>query len=35
MTGFLRAINEVKDEGQFSFLDQCITTADLMKLMGV
>jgi 2-methylisocitrate lyase-like PEP mutase family enzyme len=35
MTGFLDAISEVKDTGQFSFLDRCITTPDLIKLMGI
>ena len=35
MTGFLEAVNEIKDTGQFSFLDRCVTTADLNKLMGI
>ncbi|MDE3198974.1 MAG: isocitrate lyase/phosphoenolpyruvate mutase family protein [Acidobacteriota bacterium] len=35
MTGFLDAVREVKDTGRFSFLDQCVTTAELNKLMGV
>jgi 2-methylisocitrate lyase-like PEP mutase family enzyme len=35
MTGFLDAISEVKDAGQFGFLDRCITTPDLIKLMGI
>lgn len=33
MTGFLDAAREVKDTGQFSFLDRCVTTPDLHKLM--
>jgi 2-methylisocitrate lyase-like PEP mutase family enzyme len=35
MTGFLNAIDEVKDEGRFGFLDRCVSTADLNKLMGI
>ena len=35
MTGFLDAINEVKSAGQFGFLDRCITTPDLINLMGI
>jgi 2-methylisocitrate lyase-like PEP mutase family enzyme len=35
MTGFLDAINEVKSTGQFGFLDRCITTPDLINLMGI
>jgi 2-methylisocitrate lyase-like PEP mutase family enzyme len=33
MTGFLRAATEVKDAGEFGFLDQCVTTAELTNLM--
>jgi 2-methylisocitrate lyase-like PEP mutase family enzyme len=33
MTGFLEAAREVKDRGQFSFLDQCVTTPELNNLM--
>jgi 2-methylisocitrate lyase-like PEP mutase family enzyme len=33
MTGFLDAVHEVKTEGQFSFLDRCVGTPDLIKLM--
>jgi hypothetical protein len=29
MTGFLDAISEVKDTGQFGFLDRCVTTPEL------
>jgi hypothetical protein len=35
MTAFLDAAREVNDTGQFSFLDRCITTAELNKLMGI
>ena len=33
MTGFLDAAREVKDTGQFGFLDRCVTTPELSKLM--
>jgi 2-methylisocitrate lyase-like PEP mutase family enzyme len=33
MTGFLDAVREVQETGQFGFLDRCVTTADLNKLM--
>ena len=35
MTGLLDAAGEVKDTGKFSFLDRCVTTAELNKLMRV
>jgi 2-methylisocitrate lyase-like PEP mutase family enzyme len=35
MTGFLDAANEVRGQGQFSFLDRSVTTAELNKLMGI
>jgi 2-methylisocitrate lyase-like PEP mutase family enzyme len=35
MTGFLEAASEVKNSGQFSFLDRCVSTPDLLKLMRV
>ena len=35
MTGFLDAAREVKDSGQFGFLDRCLTTPELNKLMGI
>jgi 2-methylisocitrate lyase-like PEP mutase family enzyme len=35
MTGFLDAVNEVKTNGQFSFLDRSVTTPELNKLMGI
>ena len=33
MTGFLDAVREVQETGQFGFLERCVTTADLNKLM--
>ena len=33
MTGFLDAVREVQEKGQFGFLDRCVTTAELNKLM--
>jgi len=35
MTGFLNAAREVKDTGRFGFLDLCVTTPELNKLMGI
>jgi 2-methylisocitrate lyase-like PEP mutase family enzyme len=35
MTGFLDAAREVKDTGQFGFLDRCVTTPELNKLMRI
>jgi 2-methylisocitrate lyase-like PEP mutase family enzyme len=35
MTGLLDAACEVKDTGQFGFLDRCVTTPDLTKLMRI
>ncbi len=35
MTGLLDAAREVKDAGQFGFVDRCTTTAELNKLMGI
>lgn len=35
MTGLLEAAREVKDQGEFGFLDRCVTTAELNKLMGI
>lgn len=35
MTAFLDAANEVRDRGQFRFLDQCVTTPELNKLMRI
>jgi 2-methylisocitrate lyase-like PEP mutase family enzyme len=34
MTGFLDAVREVKDTGHFGFVDRCVTTSELNKLMG-
>lgn len=33
MTGFLEAASEVKNSGQFAFLDRCASTPDLLNLM--
>jgi 2-methylisocitrate lyase-like PEP mutase family enzyme len=33
MTGFLNAAREVKESGQFGFLDRAVTTADLLTIM--
>jgi 2-methylisocitrate lyase-like PEP mutase family enzyme len=33
MTGFLDAIREVQDTGQFTFLERCVSTSDLNKMM--
>ncbi|MCZ2079076.1 MAG: isocitrate lyase/phosphoenolpyruvate mutase family protein [Bryobacterales bacterium] len=35
MTGLLDAVREVKDTGQFTFLDRCATTLELNRLMGI
>jgi len=35
MTGLLDAARQVKDTGQFGFLDRCVTTPELNKLMRV
>ena len=35
MTGFLNAACEVKDTGQFGFLDRCVTTPELNRLMEI
>src|SRR5262245_35402252 len=35
MTGLLDAVREVKDQGQFGFLDRCLTTAELNQLMRI
>jgi 2-methylisocitrate lyase-like PEP mutase family enzyme len=35
MTGFLDAVSEVKERGQFGFLDHCVVTPDLHKLMKI
>ena len=35
MTGLVDAAREVKDTGQFGFLDRCVTTPELNKLMGI
>lgn len=35
MTGFLEAAYEVKNAGRFGFVDRCVTTPELNKLMGI
>ena len=35
MTGLLDAAREVRDTGQFGFLDRCVTTPELNKLMRI
>ena len=35
MTGFLEAASEVKNAGQFRFLDRCATTQELLNMMRV
>jgi 2-methylisocitrate lyase-like PEP mutase family enzyme len=35
MTGLLEAAREVKDAGQFGFVDRCLTTPELHKLMQI
>jgi len=35
MSGFLDAAREVKEKGQFTFVDDCVTTSQLYKLMGI
>ena len=35
MTHFLEAASEVRNSGQFDFLNHCASTADLLKLMRI
>jgi len=35
MTGLLDAATELKDKGQFGFLDRCLTTPELIKIMQI
>ncbi len=35
MAGLLDAVHEVKDRGQFGFVDRCPTTAELNKIMRI
>jgi 2-methylisocitrate lyase-like PEP mutase family enzyme len=35
MTAFLEAAREVREAGQFSFLDQCVSTPELNKIMAI
>jgi hypothetical protein len=35
MTGFLDAVREIQETGQFTFLDRSVTTPELIKLMRI
>lgn len=35
MTGFLNAVNEIKEAGQFTFLERLVNTQDINKLMQI
>ena len=35
MTGLLDAAREVRDQGQFRFLERCVTTPELHKIMEI
>jgi hypothetical protein len=35
MTGFLNAVYEVRDKGEFSFLDSSVMTQDLNTIMQI
>jgi 2-methylisocitrate lyase-like PEP mutase family enzyme len=35
MTGFLEAASEVRNSGQFRFLDRCVATPELVKMMRI
>jgi hypothetical protein len=35
MTGLLDAVHEVRESGEFRFLDRCVTTPELNKLMRI
>ena len=35
MTGLLDVAREVRDTGQFGFLDRCVTTPELNKIMQI
>jgi len=35
MTGFLKAVAEVRNSGEFHFLDQSVTTPELLSLMRI
>jgi 2-methylisocitrate lyase-like PEP mutase family enzyme len=35
MSGFLEALREVKETGGFSFVDSCVTTAEINQAMGI
>jgi hypothetical protein len=35
MTGFLDAAYQVRDAGEFGFIDRCVTTPELNELMRI
>jgi 2-methylisocitrate lyase-like PEP mutase family enzyme len=35
MTGFLQALRQVKETGQFSFVDPCVSTTEINEVMGI
>lgn len=35
MSGLLDAVSEIKDTGQFGFVERCVTTTELNKVMGI
>ena len=35
MTGFVEAASEVKNSGQFRFVERCVSTPELVKMMGI
>ena len=35
MTGFLKAVTEIRQSGQFHFLEDCASTQELLSLMGI
>jgi 2-methylisocitrate lyase-like PEP mutase family enzyme len=35
MTGFVEAVREIRDAGEFNFLDRSVSTAELIDLMGI
>jgi len=35
MTGFLDAVREIQDRGEFTFVDRVAATGELTKIMGI
>jgi 2-methylisocitrate lyase-like PEP mutase family enzyme len=35
MTGFLEAVSEMKNSGQFVFVERCVSTQELLSIMGI